>query len=43
MPVESPSFPQILGVCVCVCVWVWVGGRMGGRVDVQACVVYVSE
>ena len=37
MPVESTSFPQILGVCV------WVGGSVGRRVDVQARVVYVSE
>ena len=39
MPVESPfppPFPQILGgVCV--------GLGVGGRVDVQARVVYVSE
>ena len=35
-----PPFPQILGVCVCLCVCV--GGRVGGRVDVQARVVYVS-
>ena len=27
---------------VCVCLCVWVGGRVGGRVDVQARVVYVS-
>ena len=34
-----PPFPQILGVCVSV----WGGGgRGGGRVDVQARVVYVS-
>ena len=44
MPVESPSFspnPVCVCVCVCVCVggWEWVGGR----VDVQARVVYVSE
>ena len=36
MPVESPSFsPNPGGVCG--------GGRVAGRVDVQARVVYVSE
>ena len=37
----APSFSPNPG-CVCVCVCVWVGGRVGGRVDVQARVVYVS-
>ena len=35
-----PPFPKIQCVCVCLCVCV--GGRVGGRVDVQARVVYVS-
>ena len=36
MPVESPSFSPNPG-------GVWGGGRVAGRVDVQARVVYVSE